>query len=273
MLPTTSLSFEDARKSSLIRGGLHKAAQHFRDTPRLGDAAARRERWLRIEDFADRADAGFSEMRLKAVEKPSRHRAIIGVNPEPSINEWANQPSPHGSLVIGCIASAQVAKIARFVIGLARRQRAQPDRRHQLCVHRGNNCLPIFSVEDRMLECNRKDLVRSKRSVVSVLAVDDVIEIAASRMPKTAIEGSARLVRMAANSSASGSCASRSQSASMRRALHYQSPLISTALPRRGVTTQSPTFASIQVSAQPSAPWVRSPSCGSTLMPKRVPSR
>ena len=47
-----------------------------------------------------------------------------------------------------------------------------------------------------MLECNRKDLVRSKRSVVSVLAVDDVVEIAARRVPKAAIEGSARLVRM-----------------------------------------------------------------------------
>ena len=40
---------------------------------------------------------------------------------------------------------------------------------------------------------------------------------------------------------------SRSQRSSKRRALYHRA-LISTALPRRGVTTQSPTLASIQVS-------------------------
>src|ERR1041384_3418898 len=43
----------------------------------------------------------------------------------------------------------------------------------------------------------------------------------------------------------SSSCRSH---CSNRQSALYQSALISTALPRRGVTTQSPTFASIQVS-------------------------
>ena len=46
----------------------------------------------------------------------------------------------------------------------------------------------------------------------------------------------------------------------MRRRALYQRALISTALPRRGVTTQSPTFASIHVSWYPSSPSRRSPS-------------
>src|ERR1700737_569912 len=63
--------------SFLLDGSFFQTAEHFRDAPCLGDAAARRERWLRIEDFADRADAGFSEMRLKAVEEIAARRTII----------------------------------------------------------------------------------------------------------------------------------------------------------------------------------------------------
>src|SRR4029077_13403042 len=98
--------------------------------PGLGDAAARRERRLGVKNFADRADAGFSEMRLEAVEEKPRHRAIMGVDLEPSIDERADQPSPYRALVIGGIAGTHIAEIARLVLGLARRQRTQPNRRH-----------------------------------------------------------------------------------------------------------------------------------------------
>ena len=57
----------------------------------------------------------------------------------------------------------------------------------------------------------------------------------------------------------------------MRRSALYQRALISTALPRLGVTTRSPTFASIQVSWYPGAPCTSRPSAGSTRIPKRVP--
>jgi len=54
------------------------------------------------------------------------------------------------------------------------------------------------------------------------------------------------------------------RSARIRLAL-YHSALISTALPRLGVTTQSSTRASIQVSATPSAPAVIRPSVSSWI--------
>src|ERR1700737_2965715 len=66
-----------AEFSFLLDGSFLQTAKHFRDAPGLGDAAARRERWLRIEDFPNRADAGFSEMRLKALEEMPRRRTII----------------------------------------------------------------------------------------------------------------------------------------------------------------------------------------------------
>jgi hypothetical protein len=53
-----------AKFSFLLDGSFLQTAQRFRDAPGLGDAAARSERRLGVEDFADRADAGFSEMRL-----------------------------------------------------------------------------------------------------------------------------------------------------------------------------------------------------------------
>src|SRR5215475_14074837 len=68
----------------------------------------------------------------------------------------------------------------------------------------------------------------------------------------------------------SGSSSRRAKSPMTRNAL-YHSALISTGLPMRGVTTQSPTFASIQVSCTPAVPARSSPSAPSTPTPKRFP--
>src|SRR5437764_223087 len=100
-----------------LYGSFFQTAQHFRDAPGLGDAAARRERRLGVKDFADRAEARFSEMRLEAVEEMPRHHAIIGVDLEPRIDERADQPSPYRALVIGGIAGTHIAEIARLVLG------------------------------------------------------------------------------------------------------------------------------------------------------------
>ena len=56
----------------------------------------------------------------------------------------------------------------------------------------------------------------------------------------------------------------------MRNAL-IQSACTSTGLPMRGVTTQSPTFASIHVSCTPGTPALRRPSSDDAWMLKRVP--
>src|SRR5271163_3883602 len=110
-------------------------------------------------------------MRLETIEKVLRLREIIGVDLQPGIDERADQPSPYCALVVGGIPGAQVAEIPRFVIGLARRQGAQPDRRHQLFMHRGNNRLPMFWVENGVLERDREDLVRSESGIVAILTI------------------------------------------------------------------------------------------------------
>ena len=54
------------------KGGEANGAQRFGDAPGLGEAAARRERRLGVEDLADRADAGFAQLLLQAVEQAAR---------------------------------------------------------------------------------------------------------------------------------------------------------------------------------------------------------
>src|SRR5712692_10997574 len=110
---------------------LDESAQHFGDTPGLGDAAARGEGRLGIEDLADRADASFGEVGFKAVEKTPCGLALIRMHLEPGIDKGADQPCPYRALVVGRIAGAQIAEITRLVIGLARRQRAQSQWRQQ----------------------------------------------------------------------------------------------------------------------------------------------
>jgi hypothetical protein len=79
--------------------------------------------------------------------------------------------------------------------------------------------------------------------------------------------------RFAASAAAAkrSACRKRCANALMMHKALYQSALISTGLPMRGVTTQSPTLASIQVSCTPAVPPRSSPSVPSTPIPKRVP--
>src|SRR3954470_4955490 len=106
---------------------LDENAEHFGDAPGLGDAAARRERRLGIEDLADRADRGLAEMRLEPGQEAARALLVVGMGAQPWVDERADQPGPYRPLMIGRVARPQVAEIARLVIRLARRQRTQPN--------------------------------------------------------------------------------------------------------------------------------------------------
>ncbi len=154
---------------------LDESAQHFGDTPGLGDAAARGEGRLGIEDLADRADAGLGEVGFETVEKMPCRLALVGIDLEPGVDEGADQPGPYRALVVGRVARPQITEITRLVIGLPRRQRAQSHRRQQAFANRGDDGLPARAVEDRVIERDRKDLVRSERRVVAILAIDDIV--------------------------------------------------------------------------------------------------
>ena len=76
-----------------------------------------------------------TQASLRWSTKPSRKRraacAVVRMDAEPGVDERPDQPGPDRSLVIGGVAGPQVAEVLRLVIGMARRQRPQADRRQQ----------------------------------------------------------------------------------------------------------------------------------------------
>ena len=55
-------SFASLRMTRVWLRRFYPATQHFRDAPRLGDAAAAIVRFARVENFADRSDSLFVQM-------------------------------------------------------------------------------------------------------------------------------------------------------------------------------------------------------------------
>ena len=112
---------------------------------------------------------------------------------------------------------------------------------------------------------DREYLVRSNARVGSAgleIGVDDVVEAPLSTRSRTA--------RGTTAGPAVGIAPAAIKRAPILSAL-IQSACTSTGFPMRGVTTQSPTLASIQVSCTPGLPAQSRPSA-SARMPKRVPS-
>ena len=173
-----------------------------------------------------------------------------GIHLQPRVDERTDQPAPHRALVIGRVARAQVAEVARLVVGVAGRERAQADRRQQPIAHDAHHRLPAVARQHRMRQRDREHLVRPALRIVAraPVGVDDVV--AGSRRPayqkRSLNDRRARSAR--SRYSRARVVRARRPSCSISRSALYQSALISTALPRRGVTTQSSTFASIHVS-------------------------
>src|SRR5262245_11046565 len=69
-------------------------AQDLGDAPRLSDTTALCERFVGIEDFADRSDASIIQVREEAVERAAGAIDIIRVDLQPRVDERADQPRP-----------------------------------------------------------------------------------------------------------------------------------------------------------------------------------
>jgi len=125
------------------------------------------------------------------------------------------------------------------------RQRTEADRCQQGLLHDAEHVVPPPGIEDGMTKGHRQDLVRSQGAVVPARPVHHVVEISAGLVPEALLERLFGAAGMLGEGLAiSGPSAASAHPSRSFNAL-YQSALISTALPRRGVTTQSPTLASI----------------------------
>src|SRR6185312_10027983 len=108
--------------------GIRPGAEHLGHAPGLGNAGARDVRFLAVEDFADRSDTRFAEMRRKCAQKLARFSVLAGMELQPRVDIWPNQPSPYRTLMIRGISRTQVAVITALVIRIRRAEGAQSHR-------------------------------------------------------------------------------------------------------------------------------------------------
>ena len=193
-----------------------------------------------------------SHVLVEPFDELPRARAIVGIHLQPGIDERTDQPSPNCALMVRGITRAQVAVVARLVIRMAGRERSQPDGCQQALLRDTRRRAPTGTdpARDASERSRATDSAgrphRRRRLRVSTTSY----RYRAFLIPESLVERRAyafgMLCRVGRVSDPALAC-HRSQASSSRSAL-YQSALISTAFPRRGVTTQSSTLASIQVS-------------------------
>src|SRR3569833_2270721 len=118
-------------RTRTLSAGHDERTQQRGDAPGLRDAAARCERWDRVEHLADRADTRFAEVRDEAFELRASLGDVIRLQPHPRVDVGTDQPAPHGALVIRRIARAKVAVVAGLELWIAGCERALADRRDE----------------------------------------------------------------------------------------------------------------------------------------------
>src|ERR1044071_4733357 len=111
------------------------------------------------------------------------------VYPEPSFDEGAYQPRPDGPLVICAVAFAHAALVMWRVSGLGRRERAQAERRPEPRLDGGYDLIGSISIDESDRQAaDSEDLIGAERRIDSaglVIAIDDIVQIAALFIPKT----------------------------------------------------------------------------------------
>ena len=169
--------------------GVQPCAQNFGDAPCLRDAAARGERRFRVENLVDGSDAALVQVVAETVQATARPGAVLRIYFEPGVDERPNEPGPDGALVVGRIARTQVAEVFRFIIRMAGRQCAQSQGSQQFFARDPQHGFPSILLEDRVLEGDCEKLIRPACRIVSMFAIDDVVEIVAIVVPKALVEG------------------------------------------------------------------------------------
>ena len=165
-----------------------RAAQHLGDAPRLRDAAARRERRLGVEDLADRADARFVEVRAR-----SRRAAARAPSRRPDAPSARRRRTGRSARPRRCPGDRPRRARAgrRSTSPCSRRWPGASERRPTGVSSRSRDDL-----HDRLPSALRSSTGWSseiantwfgrQRGIVAVLAVDDVVEVAAGRRTRSA---------------------------------------------------------------------------------------
>ena len=227
-------------------------------------------RGVAVGDLRDVAEAGLVEVGQSGSRKrrrASRLRLVrAAAHADPGVHERAGQIRPDRPLVVRAVAlarrrlvAADVARDRRATASASRAASRGSLRRHR---RRGARArLRGSGTAGRRRRRSGSDGTRDRpRRAGDPRRRRRRGSRAASFQNRVVERGEPR------------SCRSRqrSENAVAAHRAFNQSACTSTGLPMRGVTTQSPTFASIHVSCTPGSPAASSPSA-SARMPKRVP--
>src|SRR3984957_10672938 len=127
---------------------------------------------MRMNLFADR------------LQKTHR-RSAIRVHTKIRHHKWAEQPTPHGALVIRAVTLPNAAAVMPLVAGFVLRQTAQSVRSNESPGKNVDNGFMLFRGERALRQRNCKNLIWSKRGVVSYSRrVDDVVAVSGSAIPE-----------------------------------------------------------------------------------------
>src|ERR1700722_13261808 len=120
----------------------------------------------------------------EGLEKPPR-RAAIPVHTQMREHEWAEQPTPHSTLVIRAVTLSTTPAIMSLVTRFALRQAAQSVRSKKSPGANIDNRFLLLRGERAVRQRSGKNLVWSNSAVVSnSRSVDDVVAVSGRAVPK-----------------------------------------------------------------------------------------
>src|SRR5262249_59624699 len=98
---------------------------------------------------------GRARGRREAATRLGARGGGAAVNPQPCLDERADQPRPRRALVVGAVSLAHAAAVVRRVAGLAGGQRARAQRREQLALGRLHDLSGLLLLEERERQAAR----------------------------------------------------------------------------------------------------------------------
>ena len=228
---------------------------------RLADAA-HRPRGSRTRCPGRRRAGGARWLQQRQRGCPIAVHAVVG------LGVGAQQPGPDRALVIASVAADRIAAVVAAIGRIVGTERAQPEVRQQRSpdgVDNAGCCAPSssgYGSETAKIWFGRSSQFVAVRTIHDVGQVAEILSEEART--ETGAHASAESVVIVAEGciTARDAAAPRCCAARCTRA-----PGSRRACRSRGVTTQSPTLASIQVSCTPGSPARSRPSAGSTPMP------
>src|SRR5581483_4969173 len=133
------------------------------------------------------------EYRLKKSSPGLQYRlGSSAVHAEPCFDERADEPRPHGPLMVGAVALAHPALVVRDIAGRARRERAQAERRPEARLDSCDYLRGAFAIQKRNGKtANGEYLIGTKRGIdgaALMVAVNHIVKTTVPLVPKTRTE-------------------------------------------------------------------------------------